>query len=108
LLILTKANVAEREIMYVHAVVWAIGLAGAVTIGLVSPSTAADDGPVYGPQLQGFDYPWPVSNFSFASQRETVDMAYMDVKAPAPNGKTAVLLHGKNFCAATWQQTISF
>src|SRR5215472_12893123 len=35
-------------------------------------------------------------------------MAYMDVKPMAPaNGKTVVLFHGKNFCAATWQDTIS-
>jgi pimeloyl-ACP methyl ester carboxylesterase len=35
-------------------------------------------------------------------------MAFMDVKpAAAPNGKTAVLFHGKNFCAATWQETIA-
>ena len=33
-------------------------------------------------------------------------MAYMDVKPAAPNGGTVVLLHGKNFCAATWQDTI--
>jgi pimeloyl-ACP methyl ester carboxylesterase len=36
-----------------------------------------------------------------------LDMAYMDVKPKTPNGKVAVLLHGKNFCAATWQGTIS-
>jgi pimeloyl-ACP methyl ester carboxylesterase len=29
------------------------------------------------------------------------------VKPSAPNGRTAVLLHGKNFCAATWQDTIA-
>jgi pimeloyl-ACP methyl ester carboxylesterase len=35
-------------------------------------------------------------------------MAYMDVApAGAANGKTAVLLHGKNFCGATWEQTIT-
>ena len=34
-------------------------------------------------------------------------MAYMDVKPARPNGRTAVLLHGKNFCAATWQATIT-
>ena len=34
-------------------------------------------------------------------------MRYMDVApATAPNGATAVLLHGKNFCAATWEATI--
>jgi pimeloyl-ACP methyl ester carboxylesterase len=30
----------------------------------------------------------------------------MDVKPSKPNGRTAVLLHGKNFCAATWESTI--
>src|SRR3546814_6549638 len=31
-------------------------------------------------------------------------MAYMDVAATAePNGRTVLLLHGKNFCAATWE-----
>jgi pimeloyl-ACP methyl ester carboxylesterase len=35
-------------------------------------------------------------------------MAYMDVKpTTTPNGRTAVLLHGKNFCAATWHDTIA-
>jgi len=29
--------------------------------------------------------------------------------APAkPNGEVAVLLHGKNFCSATWEGTIKF
>ena len=34
-------------------------------------------------------------------------MAYMDVQPARPNGRTAVLLHGKNFCAATWEPTIT-
>ena len=33
-------------------------------------------------------------------------MAYIDVAPTRPNGQTAVLLHGKNFCAATWDATI--
>jgi pimeloyl-ACP methyl ester carboxylesterase len=33
-------------------------------------------------------------------------MAYLDVAPDRPNGRTAVLLHGKNFCAATWESTI--
>jgi pimeloyl-ACP methyl ester carboxylesterase len=31
----------------------------------------------------------------------------MDVQPPAPNGRAVVLLHGKNFCAATWEDTIT-
>jgi pimeloyl-ACP methyl ester carboxylesterase len=67
----------------------------------------AEDAPAYGPQLEGFDYPWPVEHFTFRSQNQGLDMVYMDVKPANPNGKTAVLLHGKNFCAATWEGTIS-
>jgi len=33
-------------------------------------------------------------------------MAYVDVLSPNPNGKTVVLLHGKNFNIAYWEQTI--
>src|ERR1700677_2252106 len=81
-----------------------------VVIALAAPSPASamsgDEGPAYGPELQGFDYPAPVLHFRFTSQGESLDMAYMDVKPQTPNGRTAVLLHGKNFCAATWQGTI--
>ena len=62
--------------------------------------------PAFGQELEGFAYAYPVANFQFSSQRQHVQMAYMDVAPAVPNGQTAVLLHGKNFCAATWQQTI--
>lgn len=66
------------------------------------------DGPVYGAELQGFEYPYPVKTFTFESQRQTLTMAYMDVPpvASKANGRTAVLLHGKNYCSATWAPTI--
>jgi pimeloyl-ACP methyl ester carboxylesterase len=72
-----------------------------------APSNApGDDGPAYGPELQGFTYPEPVHQFEFASQGERLHMAYMDIAPEHPNGRTVVLLHGKNFCAATWEGTI--
>lgn len=60
-----------------------------------------------GADLERFDYPYPVKWFEAPSQGATVRMAYLDV-APTvrANGRTAVLLHGKNFCAATWGETI--
>jgi pimeloyl-ACP methyl ester carboxylesterase len=79
----------------------------AAVLGASSPMVAADDEPAYGPQLEGFDYPWPVVRFSFTSQGEALDMAYMDVPPATPSGGVAVLLHGKNFCAATWQDSIA-
>jgi pimeloyl-ACP methyl ester carboxylesterase len=60
----------------------------------------------FGQELEGFAYPFPVANFAFSSQRQPLQMAYMDIAARAPNGQTAVLFHGKNFCAATWKETI--
>ena len=71
-------------------------------------AAASADEPTYGAELQGFDYPYPLHHFSFASQSEYLQMAYMDV-APAgkPNGRTAVLMHGKNFCGATWEHQVA-
>lgn len=78
----------------------------AVVLTLSASAGALADGPAYGPELQGFDYPFAVSHFGFSSQGENLDMAYMDVRPARPNGRTVVLLHGKNFCAATWDTTI--
>ncbi len=74
-------------------------------LALAAPALA-DDGPAYGPMLEGYDYPHPVSHYRFTSQGVGMDMAYMDVAAAKPNGHTIVLLHGKNFCAATWEGSI--
>jgi pimeloyl-ACP methyl ester carboxylesterase len=69
-------------------------------------ASAAPD-PAYGPELEGFSYPWPVARYRFTAQGQALEMAYMDVRPDRPNGQVAVLLHGKNFCAATWQGTIA-
>lgn len=76
-----------------------------IGIGCLIASTAH----AYGPHLEGFDYPYPVRHFEFKSQNQTLDMAYMDVAPTStPNGKTVVLMHGKNFCGATWEETIAY
>ncbi|HXV19648.1 MAG TPA: alpha/beta hydrolase [Desulfuromonadales bacterium] len=69
-------------------------------------SSAAAERPVYGPHLQGFAYPHPTADFAFESQRQNLHMTYMDVRPAKPNGRTVVLLHGKNFCGATWEGTM--
>jgi pimeloyl-ACP methyl ester carboxylesterase len=60
----------------------------------------------YGPELEGFEYPFPVRRLAITSQRVQLHMAYMEVAPEKPNGRTVVLLHGKNFTAATWEPTI--
>ncbi|WP_202971531.1 alpha/beta fold hydrolase [Methylophaga nitratireducenticrescens] len=62
----------------------------------------------YGPRLEGFEYPFAVDYFQFNSQGQSLEMAYLDIQPETPNGQAMVLLHGKNFCAATWEGTIQF
>ena len=69
---------------------------------LSGTATAAE----YGEHLEGFSYPWELKKFEFQSQKQPLSMGYMDLQADKPNGHTVVLLHGKNFCAATWEETI--
>jgi pimeloyl-ACP methyl ester carboxylesterase len=58
------------------------------------------------PMLADFAYPYPVAQHGFRAQEMDLTMAYMDIAAPKPNGQTVVLLHGKNFCGATWEGVI--
>ena len=73
---------------------------------LSPPAIARAEPPVYGPELEGFAYPFPLRDFAFDSQGERLTMRFMDVAPRDPNGATVVLLHGKNFCAATWEDQI--
>ncbi|GGC63372.1 alpha/beta hydrolase [Chelatococcus reniformis] len=83
-------------------------LSCALAVAAAAPAlAAAPDGPSYGPQLEGFAYPYPLQHFAFESQGKRLEMGFMDVPpAGPPNGRTAVVMHGKNFCAATWEDTI--
>jgi pimeloyl-ACP methyl ester carboxylesterase len=91
-----------------------LGLGFGVGLLAVTPANAAGepppaaDGKAYGAELEGFDYADPVARFDFESQRQSLHMAYLDVASKGPaNGRTVVLLHGKNFCAGTWAATIA-
>lgn len=50
-------------------------------------------------------YPFPVVFKSLESQEQQLNMAYMDAKPEKPNGKTIVLLHGKNFNGYYFEET---
>lgn len=72
------------------------------------PALHAEQQQSYGPHLEGFDYPYPVKRHEFSSQQQSLFMAYMDVQPEGKaNGRTVLLMHGKNFCAATWEATIA-
>lgn len=61
----------------------------------------------YGIGLEGFAYPHPVSMLALVNEDEAVRMAYMDVPpSAAPNGRTALLLHGRNFPSSYWEPVV--
>ncbi|MDP7900562.1 alpha/beta hydrolase [Acinetobacter pittii] len=74
----------------------------------LTTSTVSSANNVYGEHLEGFKYSYPLQYFNFSSQQQNLKMGYMDVQPKKPNGQTVVVLHGKNFCGATWEETISF
>ena len=57
--------------------------------------------------LEGFPYPYPVHFMPLTLERENLRLAYMDVAPLGPsNGRTVVLLHGRNFPSSYWEPTI--
>lgn len=64
------------------------------------PSDAVD------PEGTQFEYPYPVKFFELENKLPRMRMAYLDVAPDKPNGRSVVLLHGKNFSAAAWATTI--
>ena len=60
----------------------------------------------YGIGLEGFAYPYPVNMLPLVNDGEQVRMAYMDVAAAQPNGRSVVLLHGRNFPSSYWAPVI--
>jgi pimeloyl-ACP methyl ester carboxylesterase len=79
-------------------------------------ATPADEPPTaaLGASLEGYEYPFPVKMHTVMIQGKPFTMAYMDVRpkepgdgggAIKPTGRTVVLLHGKNFFGAYWEQT---
>src|SRR5258705_5242069 len=71
-------------------------LCGALIFLSFALASAAEREP-YGIGLEGFAYPYPVNLLPLVNDGEQVRMAYMDVAAAQPNGRTVVLLHGRNF-----------
>lgn len=87
-------------------------IAALLGIGLVGvpapPATAQTAAEPLGIALEGYAYPHPVRYLPLIVGRHAVRLAYMDV-APtaAPNGRTILLLHGRNFPASYWAPTIT-
>jgi len=74
---------------------------------LAPPAQAAELRPM-GVALEGYAYPHPVAFLPREHEGHATRMAYMDVAPTAPaNGRTVLLLHGRNFPAGYWAPTIT-
>ncbi|MEI5685725.1 MULTISPECIES: alpha/beta fold hydrolase [Sphingomonas] len=86
----------------IRAMTAAVLLAWAPGAAAAADPVAAPD---LGPNLERFTYPWPVQTMTVDIVGQPATMAFMDVAPARPNGRTVVLLHGKNFCGATWESS---
>jgi pimeloyl-ACP methyl ester carboxylesterase len=90
---------------------FAAALLATLALPLASFAVRANDAPQsnrepYGIGLEGFAYPYPVNMLPLVNEGEQVRMAYMDVPPAKPNGRTVVLLHGRNFPSSYWAPVI--
>src|ERR1039457_565485 len=74
---------------------------------LISSVTIAQQPSIkpYDIELTDYQYPYPVQFIRLNIQGEVLKMAFMDVKPLNANGHVVMLLHGKNFSGAYWEQT---
>src|ERR1700741_3296776 len=92
-----------------------IGLACFLFSILAGPAMAQEkslpdhyDNPL-GTCFEDIKYPYPTAFLNLHVEGQDVRMCFMDVQPPKnPNGRTVLLLHGKNFWGAYWNDTIKF
>jgi pimeloyl-ACP methyl ester carboxylesterase len=71
-----------------------------------SPQAPQNEQPL-GIALEGFPYPYPVKMLPLVQEGERLRMAYLDVAPKSEaNGRTVLLLHGRNFPSSYWQGAI--
>ena len=110
---MTLASIRATLLLCTAALVAGCGTAPPV----VPPAAAAPAAPApalpsyanaepLGTAMENWAYPYPVRMLQFEVEGKPVRMAYMDVQPEQPNGQTIVLLHGKNFGADYWANTL--
>jgi pimeloyl-ACP methyl ester carboxylesterase len=83
-------------------------VAFALAAALLAPPAFSKDVEPVGIALENWPYPYPVSTLDLSVQGQRLRQAYMDVPPVAkPNGRVALLFHGRNFPASYWQEVIA-
>jgi pimeloyl-ACP methyl ester carboxylesterase len=90
------------KVMGVLALLAAIGLGAAPQAQAQAAATTEP----YGIALEGYAYPHPVHLLPLTWEGRALRMAYMDVAPATPNGRSVVLLHGRNFPGSYWASVI--
>jgi pimeloyl-ACP methyl ester carboxylesterase len=84
-----------------------LAFVSSINIPVDAQDISPDEPEPLGIALENYEYPFPVHYMSLQIQGKDVRMAYMDVTpSETPNGRTVVLMHGKNFFGAYWEDTI--
>ena len=98
-----KTRASLSSIMTVAAAGFVLALS---LVTLPAPAGAQDVQPL-SITMEGYDYPYPVTNLPVTIEGQDLRLAYMDVPPEGTgNGRTVLLLHGKNFFGAYWRDTI--
>lgn len=74
-------------------------------LALVLPLSAEEEIKPLDATLRDFSYPYEVKSLRIEDQAKQLDLAYMDLTPEKPNGRSVLLLHGKNFSGAYWKPT---
>lgn len=79
-------------------------------VGPVTAQMSPEPPSAYGPvsiNMEEVDYPFEVKYLPLVMYGQDVRLAYMDeLPTSEPNGRTVVMLHGMNFFAAYWGETM--
>ena len=86
----------------------ALALASLATLAAAPVHAATPGAPEpLGIAMEGYPYPFQVQLLPLTVEGQELRLAYMDVApSTAPNGRTVMLLHGKNFFGAYWEGTV--
>lgn len=106
--VVPRGIAGRRAVMMLPAVVATAAVLDRSAPAAANVPAGAPDAPL-GIGLEGWPYPYPVSFLDLTMSSRRVRMAYMDV-APVgvPNGRTVILLHGKNFDGSYWSGPIDW
>jgi pimeloyl-ACP methyl ester carboxylesterase len=78
-----------------------------LSAGFAIVTLAQAQPPAFDARLSSYPYPFPIHILPIDTQRQNLELVYMDVQPEAPASNTVLLLHGKNFSGAYWASTIA-